>query len=201
MVVVLFHLVTLAYEVGTVFYGPNWEHNKEAHDFTVEIVKRMHDWCAYWEKTKKYHYHYSVYSTPSESLTDRFCVLDTEKFGKVKDITDKEYYTNSFHYDVRKHPTPFEKLEFEKDYPPYAAGGFIHYCEHPNLKQNPKLWKLYGTLGTIKLVILVLTPQLTAALSVVLLANLKQLLKDLNAQYVAIMILKLVTVSSVLVAT
>lgn len=115
------------YEVGTVFYGPNWEHNKEAHDFTVEIVKRMHDWCAYWEKTEKYHYHYSVYSTPSESLTDRFCVLDTEKFGKVKDITDKEYYTNSFHYDVRKHPTPFEKLEFEKDYPPYAAGGFIHY--------------------------------------------------------------------------
>ncbi len=126
------------YEVGTVFYGPNWEHNKEAHDFTVEIVKRMHDWCAYWEKTEKYHYHYSVYSTPSESLTDRFCVLDTEKFGKVKDITDKEYYTNSFHYDVRKHPTPFEKLEFEKDYPPYAAGGFIHYCEYPNLKQNPK---------------------------------------------------------------
>ncbi|MCF1783355.1 anaerobic ribonucleoside-triphosphate reductase [Lactobacillus mulieris] len=126
------------YEVGTVFYGPNWEYNKEAHDFTVEIVKRMHDWCAYWEKTEKYHYHYSVYSTPSESLTDRFCVLDTEKFGKVKDITDKEYYTNSFHYDVRKHPTPFEKLEFEKDYPPYAAGGFIHYCEYPNLKQNPK---------------------------------------------------------------
>ncbi|KRL63257.1 anaerobic ribonucleoside-triphosphate reductase [Lactobacillus psittaci] len=126
------------YEVGTVFYGPNWEHNKEAHDFTVEIVKRMHDWCAYWEKTEKYHYHYSVYSTPSESLTDRFCVLDTKKFGKIKDITDKEYYTNSFHYDVRKHPTPFEKLEFEKDYPPYAAGGFIHYCEYPNLKQNPK---------------------------------------------------------------
>ena len=52
-------------------------------------------------------YHFSVYSTPSESLTDRFCRLDTELFGSVKDITDKEYYTNSFHYDVRKHPTPF----------------------------------------------------------------------------------------------
>ena len=70
-------------------------------------------------------------------MTDRFCRLDTEKFGKVKDITDKDYYTNSFHYDVRKHPTPFEKLDFEKDYPYYAAGGFIHYCEYPNLKQNP----------------------------------------------------------------
>ncbi len=88
--------------------------------------------------SKESGYHFSVYSTPSESLTDRFCRLDTELFGSVKDITDKEYYTNSFHYDVRKHPTPFEKLEFEMDYPKYAAGGFIHYCEYPNLRQNPK---------------------------------------------------------------
>ena len=124
------------YEVGTVFYGPNWEHNKEAHDFTLSIVKKLHDACAEWSAQSGYHY--SVYSTPSESLTDRFCRLDTEKFGKIKDITDKEYYTNSFHYDVRKHPTPFEKLSFEMDYPKYASGGFIHYCEYPNLRQNPK---------------------------------------------------------------
>ena len=124
------------YEVGTVFYGPNWEHNKEAHDFTLSIVKKLHDACAEWSAQSGYHY--SVYSTPSESLTDRFCRLDTEKFGKIKDITDKEYYTNSFHFDVRKHPTPFEKLSFEMDYPKYASGGFIHYCEYPNLRQNPK---------------------------------------------------------------
>ncbi|MDO4912462.1 MAG: anaerobic ribonucleoside-triphosphate reductase [Lactobacillus sp.] len=126
------------YEVGTVFYGPNWEHNQEAHDFTLEIAKKMHDLCAKWEEEDPHHYHFSLYSTPSESLTDRFCQLDLKRFGRVKDITDKEYYTNSFHYDVRKHPTPFEKLEFEKDYPYQAAGGFIHYCEYPNLKQNPK---------------------------------------------------------------
>jgi ribonucleoside-triphosphate reductase len=86
----------------------------------------------------EYGYHFSVYSTPSESLTDRFCRLDTEKFGEVENITDKEYYTNSFHYDVRKNPTPFEKLDFEKDYPKYCSGGFIHYCEYPVLQQNPK---------------------------------------------------------------
>lgn len=97
----------------------------------------MHDHCVTWEK--QYDYHFSVYSTPpAESLTDTFCALDTAKFGKIKDITAKEYYTNSFHYDVRKHPTPFEKLTFEEDYPKYASGGFIHYCEYPNLKQNPK---------------------------------------------------------------
>lgn len=124
------------YEVCSTFYGPKWEHNKEAHDFAVSIVKQMHDLCAQWEKEEGYHF--SVYSTPAESLTDTFCRDDEKKFGLVEDVTDKEYYTNSFHYDVRKHPTPFEKLTFEEDFPQYAAGGFIHYCEYPNLRQNPK---------------------------------------------------------------
>lgn len=124
------------YEVCTTFYGPNWEHNKEAHDFAVSITKAMHDLCAKWEDEEDYHF--SLYSTPAESLTDTFCQDDIKKFGRVEDVTDKEYYTNSFHYDVRKHPTPFEKLEFEEDFPYQAAGGFIHYCEYPNLRQNPK---------------------------------------------------------------
>lgn len=124
------------YEVGTVFYGSAWEKNTDAKAFSVSIVKALDDHCKAWEK--QYGYHFSVYGTPSESLTDTFCREDTKKFGIVKDITDKEYYTNSFHYDVRKSPTPFEKLDFEKDYPQYSAGGFIHYCEYPNLKQNPK---------------------------------------------------------------
>ena len=125
------------YEVASVFYGGEWKHNPEAKAFTVDIVRQMKRLCDEW--SNEYDYHFSVYSTPSESLTDRFCRLDTEKFGIVKDITDKEYYTNSFHYDVRKNPTPFEKLEFEKDYPQAgASGGFIHYCEYPVLQQNPK---------------------------------------------------------------
>ena len=125
------------YEVGTVFYGPEWESNAEAKAFTVDIVRKMKQFCEEW--SNEFDYHFSVYSTPSESLTDRFCRLDTEKFGLVKDITDKEYYTNSFHYDVRKNPTPFEKLDFEKAYPEAGAtGGFIHYCEYPVLQQNPK---------------------------------------------------------------
>lgn len=124
------------YEVCTVFYGPDWEHNAEAHDFAEQIVKAMWKKCADW--TKESGYHYSLYSTPAESLTDTFCRDDIAKFGKVANVTDKEYYTNSFHYDVRKHPTPFEKLTFEQDFPKYASGGFIHYCEYPNLTQNPK---------------------------------------------------------------
>ena len=125
------------FEVGTAFYGPEWETNPEAKEFTVDIIRKMKKLCTEW--SDEFDYHFSIYSTPSESLTDRFCRLDTEKFGIVKDITDKEYYTNSFHYDVRKDPTPFEKLDFEKAYPEAGAtGGFIHYCEYPVLQQNPK---------------------------------------------------------------
>lgn len=125
------------YEVATVFYGGSWEQNPAAKDFTVEVVAKMKEFTEAW--SEKYDYHFSVYSTPSESLTDRFCRLDTEKFGTITDITDKGYYTNSFHYDVRKNPNPFEKLDFEKVYPEAgASGGFIHYCEYPVLQQNPK---------------------------------------------------------------
>lgn len=124
------------YEVATAFYGGTWEQNQEAKEFTLAILETMKKQTDAW--SDEYDYHFSVYGTPSESLTDRFCRLDTEKFGLVKDITDKEYYTNSYHYDVRKNPTPFEKLEFEKDYPQFASGGFIHYCEYPNMRQNPK---------------------------------------------------------------
>ncbi|MFZ8764622.1 anaerobic ribonucleoside-triphosphate reductase [Enterococcus diestrammenae] len=124
------------YEVASAFYGGAWEHDQTAKDFTLAIVKELKAHADAWGN--EYGYHFSVYSTPSESLTDRFCRLDTEKFGEVPNITDKDYYTNSFHYDVRKNPTPFEKLDFEKDYPKYCSGGFIHYCEYPMLQQNPK---------------------------------------------------------------
>jgi len=125
------------YEVATVFFGNSWEHNPEAKEFTLAIIRDMKRRVEEW--SDQYGYHFSIYSTPSESLTDRFCRLDTDKFGSIPDITDKEYYTNSFHYDVRKNPTPFEKLDFEKVYPEAgASGGFIHYCEYPVLQQNPK---------------------------------------------------------------
>ena len=124
------------YEVAAAFYGGQWEGNAEAKDFTLEVLKALHSHAKAW--TAASGYQFSVYSTPAESLTDRFCRLDTAKFGSVADITDKDYYTNSFHYDVRKSPTPFEKLDFEKDYPAFTAGGFIHYAEYPVLQQNPK---------------------------------------------------------------
>lgn len=124
------------YEVASIFYGGSWENNVQAKQLTLAILKRLKEHADNWGN--QYGYHFSVYATPSESLTDRFCRLDSKKFGNVENVTDKGYYTNSFHYDVRKSPTPFEKIEFEKDYPVYSSGGFIHYCEYPVMRQNPK---------------------------------------------------------------
>jgi ribonucleoside-triphosphate reductase len=124
------------YEVAAAFFGGEWEGNPEAKAFTMRILQSLHSHAGEW--TAEHGYQFSVYSTPSESLTDRFCRLDKAKFGSVADITDKDYYTNSYHYDVRKSPTPFEKLDFEQDYPAFSSGGFIHYCEYPVLQQNPK---------------------------------------------------------------
>lgn len=124
------------HEVATVFYGNDWQGNTEAKEFTLDIMRLLKSKVTKWKEETGYGF--SVYATPSESLTDRFCRLDKQQFGEIQDITDKDYYTNSFHYDVRKKITPFEKIDFEMDYPQYSNGGFIHYCEFPSLINNPK---------------------------------------------------------------
>uniref|UniRef100_UPI0028DCDC07 anaerobic ribonucleoside-triphosphate reductase n=1 Tax=uncultured Bifidobacterium sp. TaxID=165187 RepID=UPI0028DCDC07 len=128
------------YEATAVFYGKNWmrDHgwDPEGKDFALSIVRRMSELCHQWAKAEGYHY--SLYSTPAESLTDRFNRMDREKFGRVDGVTDHDFYTNSFHYPVWLSPTPMEKLDYEKDFPYYAAGGFIHYCEFPCLQANPQ---------------------------------------------------------------
>ncbi|NHB94992.1 anaerobic ribonucleoside-triphosphate reductase [Photorhabdus stackebrandtii] len=83
-------------------------------------------------------YGFSLYSTPSENLCDRFCRLDAAEFGVIEGVTDKGYYTNSFHLDVEKKANPYDKLDFEASYPPLANGGFICYGEYPNLQHNLK---------------------------------------------------------------
>ena len=127
-------------EATAVFYGKDWirDHgwDPEGKEFALSIVKRMNELCKQWSKAEGYHY--SVYSTPAESLTDRFNRMDREKFGRVDGVTDHDFYTNSFHYPVWLQPTPMEKLTYEKDFPYYASGGFINYCEYPCLQDNPK---------------------------------------------------------------
>lgn len=93
---------------------------------------------------KKTGFGFSLYSTPAESLCHRFCKLDFEKFGSIKGITDKGWYTNSFHLDVDRKVTPFEKIDYEADYHFIATAGHISYVEFPDMKNNlqalEKVW-------------------------------------------------------------
>lgn len=72
----------------------------------------------------------------AESLCYRFARIDREKFGDVKDITDKGYYTNSYHVDVREPITVFEKFAFESKFQRISSGGAISYVEIPNMRHN-----------------------------------------------------------------
>nr|WP_154324470.1 anaerobic ribonucleoside-triphosphate reductase [Pantoea sp. 201603H] len=102
----------------------------------VAIVERMRAAVEAWKEETGYGF--SLYSTPSENLCDRFCRLDAAQFGLVKGVTDKGYYTNSFHLDVEKQVNPYDKIDFEAAYPPIANGGFICYGEYPNIQHNLK---------------------------------------------------------------
>ena len=64
--------------------------------------------------------------------------IDKEKFGEIKDITDKGYYTNSYHVDVREKIDAFSKLKFESEFQQISSGGAISYIEIPNMKNNLK---------------------------------------------------------------
>ncbi|HAB75433.1 MULTISPECIES: anaerobic ribonucleoside-triphosphate reductase [Pantoea] len=102
----------------------------------IEIVTRLRAATDAWKAETGYGF--SLYSTPSENLCDRFCRLDAAQFGVVPGVTDKGYYTNSFHLDVEKKVNPYDKIDFEAPYPPLANGGFICYGEYPNVQHNLK---------------------------------------------------------------
>ncbi|CAO95405.1 anaerobic ribonucleoside-triphosphate reductase [Erwinia tasmaniensis] len=102
----------------------------------LEIVAHMRTAVDRWKRETGYGF--SLYSTPSENLCDRFCRLDAAEFGVVPGVTDKGYYTNSFHLDVEKKVNPYDKIDFEAAYPPLTNGGFICYGEYPNMEHNLK---------------------------------------------------------------
>lgn len=106
------------------------------HDIGQEILTKMNAHLKQW--TERTGFAFSLYSTPAENLCYRFCKLDTEKYGSVKDVTDKGWYTNSFHVSVEENITPFEKISREAPYHFIATGGHISYVELPDMKNNLK---------------------------------------------------------------
>lgn len=113
---------------------PHTFDSAEKQSFCHAVLAKLKEATTEW--TKSSGFAFSLYSTPSESLCDRFCRLDADKFGEIETVTDKGYYTNSFHLDVFKKVSPNQKIDFEVGYAEIASGGFISYCELPNMKNH-----------------------------------------------------------------
>ena len=104
------------------------------HEFALKVMKHLQETAAKWKKETNIGF--ALYGTPAESLCYRFARIDKEKFGTIKDVTDKGFYTNSYHVDVREKIDAFEKLKFESEFQDMSTGGAISYIEIPNMSKN-----------------------------------------------------------------
>lgn len=103
-------------------------------EFALKVMNYMKAKTEQWKKDTNIGF--ALYGTPAESLCYRFARIDKEKYGLIKDVTDKGYYTNSYHVDVREKINAFDKLMFESQFQSISSGGCISYVEIPNLTNN-----------------------------------------------------------------
>lgn len=108
--------------------------SEKGHEFALKIMKLLNKKKDEWNEETGLKF--AVYGTPAENLTNRFCQIDRQRFGIIEDITDKGYYTNSFHVDVREDISAFEKFNFEAEFQNISNGGCISYVEIPNMNNN-----------------------------------------------------------------
>ena len=103
-------------------------------DFALRVMKRLRAACDSWKENTGIAF--GLYGTPAESLCYRFARIDRERFGDIPDVTDKGYYTNSYHVDVREKIDAFAKFTFESQFQNISSGGAISYVEIPNMRHN-----------------------------------------------------------------
>lgn len=101
--------------------------SKEAQNLGLEIVGYMRQRMD--QATKKHGMNFSLIATPAEGLSGRFVRMDAEKFGKIPGVTDREYYTNSFHIPVYYDISAWDKIKLEAPYHALTNGGHISYVE------------------------------------------------------------------------
>lgn len=107
---------------------------EKGHEFAMKIMDRMNEAIRTWKA--RHNLGFALYGTPAESLTHRFSSIDRARFGEIEDITDKGYYTNSYHVNVREEITVFDKFDFESEFQKKSTGGCISYAEIPNMTNN-----------------------------------------------------------------
>ena len=114
-------------ETLTALYGKHHGESEEAQRKGLEIIgfmRRILD-----EYSERYHLNFSLLATPAEGLSGRFVRIDKKRFGEIKGVTDKEYYTNSFHIPVAFDISAYEKINLEAPYHALTNAGHITYVE------------------------------------------------------------------------
>lgn len=106
----------------------------EGEEFALKVMKILRAACDQWKEETGLGF--GLYGTPAESLCYRFARIDQERFGTIPDVTDKGYYTNSYHVDVREKIDAFSKFRFESQFQTISSGGAISYVEIPNMRHN-----------------------------------------------------------------
>ncbi len=121
------------YELTKLMTGESHTSEK-GFDFAMRVMKRLREACDQWKADTGIAF--GLYGTPAESLCYRFARIDKARFGTIPDVTDKGYYTNSYHVDVREDIDAFSKFKFEAQFQPISSGGCISYVEIPNMANN-----------------------------------------------------------------
>lgn len=107
--------------------GEHHGESERAQQLGLKIVRHMREVCD--EATEKYHLNFSLIATPAEGLSGRFTRIDKKVYGIIPGVTDRDYYTNSFHIPVYYHITAFKKIQKEAPYHEFTNGGHISYVE------------------------------------------------------------------------
>ena len=121
------------YELTYLMTGQSQTHG-EGKEFALKVMKKMREKVQEWKK--RTNIGFALYGTPAESLCYRFAKIDRAKYGIIKNVTDKGYYTNSYHVDVREHISAFDKFDIESEFQDISLGGAISYVEIPNMQNN-----------------------------------------------------------------
>ena len=122
------------YECVKYMTGKSHTDHADGETFAIKVMQGLNDKCAEWKLAEDIDY--SVYGSPIESTTYKFAKCLKDRFGVIKDITDHNYITNSYHVNVREEIDPFEKLNVESKFQKLSPGGAISYVESCDMSKN-----------------------------------------------------------------
>ena len=127
-------------EAMKAIFGKNHAESKEVWDHAYKVVERIRNLSD--QATKAYHLNFSVIATPAEGLSGRFVRIDRKEFGEIEGVTDRPYYTNSFHVPVYEQVGVFRKIDLEAPFHALCNGGHITYVElDGDVSKNPEAFE------------------------------------------------------------